>query len=193
MKKSKLNLPTVLTLVRIILVVPFMILIFNPDMVSKIFALICFIVAAVTDFIDGRLARKNNQVTDLGAFLDPLADKMLVNLAIFALCLQGMLEPWFFGIILVRDFAVDGMRMMVARTGETVAASVWGKSKTMIQMIMLTVVIFETILLSDFKIAMNLDWNIFTNLNYIMQAIVVALTVYSGADYLIKGWKKVIK
>ena len=95
-QKSKLNFPTILTLMRIILVGPLMIFMFMDGIGFKIAALICFIIASVTDFIDGRMARKNNQVTDLGAFLDPLADNMLVNLTILSLCMCGMLDPCFF-------------------------------------------------------------------------------------------------
>ena len=195
-RKSKLNFPTILTLMRIILVGPLMIFMFMDGIGFKIAALICFIIASVTDFIDGRMARKNNQVTDLGAFLDPLADKMLVNLTIFSLCMCGMLDPWFFGIILVRDFAVDGMRMMVAKTGETVSASIWGKAKTMTQMIFLCIVIFETILCSDWKIVFNLSEGFFIflkNFNITFEVIVLFLTTFSGYQYLRDGLKKAIK
>ena len=120
MKKKTLNVPTILTLIRIILVVPLLILMLSDGIVCKILAIVCFVAASLTDFVDGRLARKNHQVTDLGAFLDPLADKMLVNLTFLVLVYMGYVPLVAFAIILVRDFAVDGMRMMVARRGETV-------------------------------------------------------------------------
>ena len=189
MKKAKnaINFPTILTLARIILVAPLMIFMFNDGVIMKVLALICFIVAAVTDFVDGRLARKNDQVTDLGIFLDPLADKMLVNLTFFALCVQGVIVPWIFGIILIRDFAVDGMRMMIAKKGEAVAASKIGKAKTMTQMFALVFTMITVILTEN---GQNID--ILNIISAILLCVAVILTIWSGLDYLIKGWKKAI-
>ena len=145
-------------------------------------ALDLFVVAAITDFIDGRYARKHKMVTDLGAFLDPLADKMLVNLAFLVLCLEGVVPVWMLAVILVRDFAVDGMRMMLARKGETLAASIWGKSKTMVQMITITMILLNRVLFID----------VIDTINLVLLYIVVVLTVVSGLEILIKGWKKAI-
>ncbi len=195
-QKSKINTPTILTLLRIVLVAPLMILLFEPAPWAKFLALVIFIVASITDLIDGKMARKNNQVTDLGAFLDPLADKMLVNLTIFALTLQGVFDPWFFPIILIRDFAVDGMRMMVAKTGETVSASIWGKAKTMTQMIIIGIILFETGLFMIPEVAAATpEWifNIAINFGFIGEFVILFLTVFSGAQYLIDGYKKAIK
>ena len=89
-KTNIINLPTILTLIRVILVIPLFVLIFFDNLPAKILTLAFFIVASVTDFVDGYLARKNKQVTDLGAFLDPLADKMLVNLTFLALTSVGV-------------------------------------------------------------------------------------------------------
>ena len=122
-KTNIINLPTILTLIRVILVIPLFVLIFFDNLPAKILTLAFFIVASVTDFVDGYLARKNKQVTDLGAFLDPLADKMLVNLAFLVLVYLNVIPLWVFAVILVRDFAVDGMRMMSAREGKTISAS----------------------------------------------------------------------
>lgn len=183
MKKKTLNVPTILTLIRIILVVPLLILMLSDGIVCKILAIVCFVTASLTDFIDGRLARKNHQVTDLGAFLDPLADKMLVNLTFLVLVYMGYIPLVAFAIILVRDFAVDGMRMMVARRGETVAASIYGKAKTMTQMITLTL----------FLVNLCLNNAILFNISTVLLYVVLALTVFSGVDYLVKGWNKAIK
>lgn len=197
-QKTKINVPTMLTLGRIVLVAPLMICLFMDDAVaSKIVAFVIFVIAALTDLIDGKMARKNNQVTNLGAFLDPLADKMLVNLTILALICAGVLHPWFLAVILIRDFAVDGMRMMVAKTGETVSASIFGKAKTMVQMIFLGMVILEfpvmKILSENIGLGAYLNTcDVVLNLNIIFEVIILGLTLFSGFDYLKKGWKKAI-
>lgn len=178
-----MNGPTILTLSRIILVIPLVICFFIDNLPAQIITLVCFIVASVTDFIDGRWARKKKIVTDLGAFLDPLADKMLVNLTFLLLVYVNIVPLWMFAIILVRDFAVDGMRMLAAKNGITVSASVFGKSKTMVQMITLSLILLNIILNNE----------ILAGFNMAFLYLVVFLTVFSGADYLIKGWKQLIK
>ena len=166
-----------------VLSVLFMIFALLPDTWAKITALVIFIVASITDNIDGKWARKKKIVTDLGAFLDPLADKMLTSLAFLTLVYQNIVPLWFFAIILVRDFAVDGMRMMAARDGITISASIYGKLKTTTQMIALIILLFNQIFNQD----------IFMVLGNIVLYLSLVLTIFSGADYLIKGWKKVIK
>lgn len=183
MSKNKLTGPTYLTLVRMVLAVLFLIFVLLPDTWAKIVALILFIVASVTDLIDGKWARKKKIVTDLGAFLDPLADKMLINLAFLALVYIGIVPLWVFAIILVRDFAVDGMRMMAARDGVTISASIYGKIKTVTQMTALIILLLNLIV--------NLE--IFAVLGNIALFLALIMTVFSGIDYLIKGWKQVIK
>ncbi|MBQ9017963.1 CDP-diacylglycerol--glycerol-3-phosphate 3-phosphatidyltransferase [Candidatus Saccharibacteria bacterium] len=182
LKAQSINTPTLLTLFRIILVIPTMVFIYMDTEWAKAVAIVCFIIASATDFIDGRLARKWNQVTTLGKFLDPLADKMLVNLTFLALTLLGQVPVWMFAIILVRDFAVDGLRMLAAGSGITVAASWLGKAKTMVQMITVTILISNMIIKSQ---AVGI---VATILLYI----VVVLTVASGVDYLYKGRKLVL-
>ena len=181
--KTKLTGPTYLTIARMILSVLFLVFVLLPDTWAKIVALVLFVVGAITDEIDGRWARKHKLVTDLGAFLDPLADKMLVNLAFLALTAVGVVPVWVFAIILVRDFAVDGMRMMAARDGVTISASFYGKLKTTVQMTALIILLLNLIV--------NLEF--FTILGNIALYLALALTIFSGGDYLIKGWKKVIK
>lgn len=177
-----INGPTVLTLIRILLVAPVMICVFIDALPARIVAIICFILAMLTDFIDGRWARHDKIVTDLGAFLDPIADKMLVNLTFLALVVLNVVPVWVFGIILVRDFLVDGLRMLAAKQKITLSASKFGKLKTMVQM-------FTLILL-----LVNLIFNngIFAIINNILLYVVVILTVSSGLDYLYKGRKLVI-
>ena len=161
----------------------FMVFVLLPETWAKIVALVLFIAGAISDLIDGKWARRDKIVTDLGAFLDPLADKMLVNLAFLALVVLGVVPVWVFAIILVRDFAVDGMRMMAARDGVTIAASFYGKLKTTTQMTALIILLLNLIV--------NLEF--FTVIGNIALYLALILTVFSGGDYLIKGWKKVIK
>ena len=115
--------------------------------------------------------------------MDPLADKMLVNLAFLVLVTLGVVPLWVFAVILVRDLAVDGMRMMAAREGITIAASIYGKWKTTLQMTALIIILLNLIV--------NLE--VFAILGNIVLYIALILTVFSGMDYLIKGFQKVIK
>lgn len=183
MKKNKLTGPTYLTIARMVVSVLFMVFVLLPETWARIVALALFVAGAISDLVDGKWARRDKIVTDLGAFLDPLADKMLVNLAFLALVVLGVVPVWVFAIILVRDFAVDGMRMMAARDGVTIAASFYGKLKTTTQMTALIILLLNLIV--------NLEF--FTIIGNIALYLALILTVFSGGDYLIKGWKKVIK
>ena len=178
---SKVNGPTWLTIARMVLAVVFLVFVFLPDTWARVVALVLFVLGAVTDKMDGKWARSQNMVTDLGAFLDPLADKMLVNLAFLALTVMNIVPVWVFAVILVRDFAVDGMRMMLARKGITVAASFLGKLKTTFQMIALIILLLNMIV--------NVEW--LAVIGNITLYIAVALTVVSGIDYIVKAWHKI--
>ncbi len=176
---KKINLPTILTLFRIVLVAPMLIFLYCNIIPG---AIACFVVASITDFLDGRLARKNKQVTTLGKFLDPIADKLLVDLALLAFVHLWIMPVWVLGIVLARDIMVDGLRMVAAEKKVTIAASKLGKIKTSVQML--------TILL--YMINM-MFWNgTFALINVILLIIAVILTVWSGADYLYKGRKLMI-
>lgn len=152
-----------------------MICIFMDNLPAQIVTIVCFVVASITDFIDGRLARAKNQVTDLGAFLDPLADKMLVNLTFLALVVQNLVPLWMFAVILIRDFAVDGVRMMAARQGRTLAANKSGKLKTMVQMLTITLILLNVIFQNP----------ILSTVNLVLLYIVVILTVVSGVEIVL--------
>ncbi|MBR3248839.1 CDP-diacylglycerol--glycerol-3-phosphate 3-phosphatidyltransferase [Candidatus Saccharibacteria bacterium] len=180
---AQLTGPTILTILRMLLSIIFVIFALLPDTWAKITALVIFVIASLTDLIDGKWARKQKIVTDLGAFLDPLADKMLVNLAFLVLVYLGVVPLWVFAVILIRDFAVDGLRMMAARTGITIAASKYGKWKTTFQMTALIIILLNLIV--------NLE--AFAILGNIALYLALALTIFSGGDYLLKGYKKLIK
>ncbi len=175
--------PTYLTLLRIVLAIISTVFFMLPYSWAKITALVIFIIASLTDRVDGYLARKYKQVTDLGAFLDPLADKMLINLTFLVFVFQSIVPLWVFAVILVRDFAVDGMRMMAARHKVTIAASFYGKLKTTIQMVALIIIAFANIIQNQ----------PLTIIGDIVLYIALALTVFSGLDYLIKGRKLLAK
>lgn len=183
MKKSKINGPTWLTILRVILSIVFLIFILIPETWTQVLALIIFVLAAITDKIDGIWARKKHLVTDLGAFLDPLADKMLVNLAFLALVYLGMVPVWVFAIILIRDFAVDGLRMTFAKKGTTISASFFGKLKTTSQMVALVVLMLNLVVRSAFIMT----------LGNILLCLAVIFTVLSGVNYFLKAYEKSIK
>lgn len=137
-----MNLPNKLTMLRVILVPVFMVFAalcrygtqdFNAGLMLA--AGIVFAVASFTDFLDGYLARKNNLVTDFGKFMDPLADKCLTTAAFLYMLADGVCHPVVLAVILFREFAVAGVRMLAAETGTVIAANMWGKVKTVLQML----------------------------------------------------------
>lgn len=196
-----MNLPNKLTIFRIILV-PIMVIIpflkingtFLEIPLEYILIDLIFIIASITDKLDGYLARKNNQITTFGKFLDPLADKILVLAAMIMLVEMSKLPAWIPIIVLAREFMVSGYRLIaVEKGGEVIAASKWGKLKTVTQMI---AIILAFIDLHSFG-------ECFTGklegmpliLNYIvtiMMIIQTLATIFSGIDYM-KGSKKLIK
>ena len=174
-----MNLPNTLTTIRMILIVPFvMIMQITPDGNGRFAALAIFIIASMTDFLDGYIARKNHLVTNFGKFMDPLADKLLVSAAMICLVSMDRLPAWMVIIIISREFAISGFRLIAADNGIVIAASWWGKFKTVSQMIMIILLIA------------NLG-GIFTILEQILMWVALILTVVSLADYIWKN-KKVL-
>ena len=174
-----MNLPNTLTTIRMILIVPFvMIMQITPDGNGRFAALAIFIIASMTDFLDGYIARKNHLVTNFGKFMDPLADKLLVSAAMICLVSMDRLPAWMVIIIISREFAISGFRRIAADNGIVIAASWWGKFKTVSQMIMIILLIA------------NLG-GIFTILEQIFMWVALILTVVSLADYIWKN-KKVL-
>lgn len=133
-----MNLPNKLTMLRVILIPVFMIFATgNIGAAAYLIAGIIFAAASLTDFFDGYLARKNNLVTDFGKFADPLADKLLTTIAFIYMMVDGVCSPVVLSIILAREFAVSGVRMIAAGApgGKVIAANMWGKVKTALQMV----------------------------------------------------------
>lgn len=154
-----------------------------------------FIIASLTDMADGKIARKYNLITDLGKFLDSLADKILVISIMLGLVYLGRLSPVLVMIIILREFAVSGLRMIAASKGEVIAARMIGKVKTVTQMVAIIYIMFEPLLIRIFGLAYNgypLETSAVTIIGDVLFGICVIMTIVSGIDYLIKG-KKYLK
>ena len=174
-----MNLPNMLTTIRMVLIIPFvMVMQMAPEGNGRFIALAIFVLASFTDFLDGYIARKNHLVTNFGKFMDPLADKLLVSAAMICLVSMGRIPAWMVIIIISREFAICGFRLIAADNGIVIAASWWGKFKTVSQMIMIILLIA------------NLG-GVFTVLENIFKWIALILTVVSLADYIWKN-KKVL-
>ena len=171
-----MNTPNKLTVVRMIMV-PFFVLFMLTDFAGaagKWISLLLFVPASFTDYLDGHLARKYNLVTDFGKFMDPLADKLLVCSALICLVEMDRLAAWIVIIIIGREFIISGFRLVAADNGVVIAASYWGKFKTVSQMIMIILMI------------MNLG-GIFDILETVFVWLALILTVVSLVDYLYKN------
>ena len=178
-----MNLPNKLTTFRVILIPFFVFFMLAPNMtgINHYIAAAIFIVASLTDLLDGKIARKYNLVTDFGKFMDPLADKLLVCSAMICLIEKGQLAAWIVIIIIAREFIISGFRLVAADNGIVIAASYWGKFKTNFQM-------FAIILLM-----LNLGENFpaYAGGIHIVEQILVyialILTIVSLVDYLAKN------
>lgn len=172
-----MNLPNKLTVCRVILI-PFFVffLLFDPASVSfKWIALGIFVIASLTDMLDGKIARKYNLITDFGKFMDPLADKLLVCSAMIGLIELGRIPSWIVIVIIAREFVISGFRLIASDNGRVIAASYWGKFKTTFQMIMVILMIAD------------IHNNVFYMLTQVIMWIALALTIISLVDYLVKN------
>lgn len=175
-----MNLPNKLTVLRVIMI-PFFVFFMLTDYMgenSKWIALAIFIIASLTDLLDGKIARKYNLVTNFGKFMDPLADKLLVVAALICLVETGQLAAWIVILITSREFVISGFRLIASDNGVVLAASYWGKFKTTFQMIMVCLMIA--------------DIGALALVTEIVMWIAVALTVISLVDYLARN-KHVMK
>lgn len=167
-----MNTPNKLTILRVVMIPVFMVayMHFKINMLSAfIFAL-----AFLTDMLDGYIARKNNQVSNFGKIMDPLADKVLVSAAMVLLTMTGVVNPWVTVLVLAREFIVSGVRTAAAAEGNVVAASVWGKVKTIWQFIAITIALLINVPCLFISVLMWIN---------------LLLTVLSGADYLVNNKK----
>lgn len=170
-----MNLPNKLTLFRVILIpvfCVFMLVDITGD-ADKWIALAIFIIASLTDLLDGKIARKYNLVTDFGKFMDPLADKLLVCSAMILLVDLEKIPSWIVVIIIAREFIISGFRLIAVENGRVIAASYWGKFKTTFQMIMIILMIADIPALSV--------------ITTVIMYVALILTLVSLVDYLVKN------
>ena len=177
-----MNLPNRLTVLRVLLIPVFIAFAFIPGLVWDILALLIFWIASFTDYLDGSIARKRGIVTNFGKFMDPLADKLLVTAALSVLAMENLSYIWVLFIITLREYIVAGVRMVAAEGGEVIAASMWGKVKTVVQMVVISIGLFP------FNIGQHFAFCGVTVLDILMWATAL-LTVISGWDYLGKNLK----
>ncbi|MDY6103493.1 MAG: CDP-diacylglycerol--glycerol-3-phosphate 3-phosphatidyltransferase [Acetatifactor sp.] len=185
-----MNLPNKLTLLRVVMIVPFVLCLLAShqkwqflggaaDYLEYV-ALLIFVLASLTDLIDGKLARKYNLVTNFGKFMDPLADKLLVCAAMIVLVEMGRIPSWVVIVIISREFIISGFRLIASDNGVVIAASYWGKFKTTFQMLMICMmIVMDTPLFAGVPA--------FAGITYGVMWIALVLTVVSLIDYLVKN------
>lgn len=176
-----MNLANKITLARVLMIPIFMFILFSNLNNASVIAAIIFIIASITDGIDGYIARSRNQITTLGKFIDPLADKLLVSAALISLVELGKISAWITVLIIAREFTITGFRIIAASKGITIAASPLGKIKTSTQLIAIVL-----ILINNFPF-----YFINFPLDKIMTYIALFFTLVSGVDYLYRN-KKVL-
>lgn len=176
-----MNTPNKLTVFRVVLV-PFYMLFMLVDSIPfhYLIAFVLFVIASVTDLVDGKMARKNAQVTNFGKFLDPLADKILTTSALLCLMQIGLCNVWVVMIVLAREFLVTSIRLIAASEGTVIAANMWGKVKTTVQMVA-TIFVLLVLLVMDFGILTDFPIGLVSN---ILMWITALFTVVSGGKYL---------
>ncbi|MBU3110801.1 CDP-diacylglycerol--glycerol-3-phosphate 3-phosphatidyltransferase [Clostridium lacusfryxellense] len=173
-----MNLANKLTMLRIFLVPMFLLFIAAKDIpYGRELATIIFIVASLTDKLDGYIARSRNQITNFGKFMDPLADKLLVTAALVSLVELQLVHAWVAMIIIAREFAVTGLRTIAASDGKVIAASKWGKLKTVIQIVAIIAALI------------NLSYvnTMLTTFADVSMGAAVIVTIISGVDYFVKN------
>ena len=193
-----LNLPNILTVGRIILIFIALVLATNSgipggvkvksddiEMILRYIAFSLAVVAAATDLADGYLARKWNQVTDFGALMDPLADKIFVTTLMLILVEFQLLAAWVAAVVICREFMVTGLRLLATKTGKVISADKFGKLKTCLQMGVLLVGGAGWIKLFGFDIFYRPVWIVW----YSIMLITTLFTIYSGVNYFIKNYK----
>ena len=177
-----MNLPNKLTIMRVILIPFFVFFLLSPyfPAYGNYIAVAIFIVASLTDMLDGKIARKYNLVTNFGKFMDPLADKLLVCSAMICLIELDRLAAWIVIVIIAREFIISGFRLVASDNGVVIAASYWGKFKTTFQMLMVIVLILD------------IQMPFFQILGTVLTYVALMLTAVSLIDYIVKN-KDVLK
>ena len=187
-----MNLANKLTILRIFLVPIFLIFIAIKIPYGTFIATFIFVLASLTDKLDGYIARSRNQVTRFGKFMDPLADKLLVTSALISLVELQVIPSWAAVIIIAREFAVSGLRTIAAAEGTVIAASWWGKIKTVIQIIAIVLLLLEVNIgtsrgLTHVVLSSSFLSTFFAYVPKIMLYLAVIITILSGVDYFVKN------
>lgn len=173
-----MNLPNRITIIRICMIPIYLVFMLSPQIIyGRYIAAGIFIAAALTDVLDGYLARKNNLITNFGKFMDPLADKLLVSSALICFVELELLPSWIVIIIIGREFIISGFRLVASDNGVVLAASWWGKLKTIVQIVMSVMLII------------NLNNTFINILEQVAVYLALALTIISLVDYFVKNWK----
>jgi CDP-diacylglycerol--glycerol-3-phosphate 3-phosphatidyltransferase len=176
------NLPNSLSIFRVLMVPVLMVFLLVDVTAGDVIALAIFLVAALSDWLDGYIARKRHQTTVTGAFIDPLADKLLVTSALVSLVALDDLSAWIAMVVIARELAVTGLRMVAAAKGVVISASKWGKVKTLSQMLAIAALIVEPRWLKP-------EWTLWgQKVTWYLVMVMLLLTVVSGVDYFSKAW-----
>lgn len=187
-----MNLPNKLTVLRIILVAVFMFLLFSQGVTAKTLALVTFLAASLTDFLDGYIAKKNNMITDFGKLMDPIADKILILAAFLAFVEMELAPAWMVVIIIFREVTITGLRISALTKGKVIAADAGGKHKMVSQVFaVLAVLIFLIFREAEIKV-FGLPWSdsaerVYKDAIFILMLVTTLLTLISGISYLIKN------
>lgn len=184
-----MNLPNKLTIVRMVLAPIYLVLMLVEFPYHYLAALIVFALAAVTDALDGHIARKNNLITAFGKLTDPLADKMLTTAALLAFMDQGLCSIWIVMIVLTREFAVTSVRLVASAQGVVIPANIWGKAKTVSQMVSTIIIMLLAQLEASLNIFQYTGWLTLARTSNILLWFTAIMTVISGVTYLIDGKK----
>ncbi len=183
---SQLNLANAITIARILLIPVFLVLLLGgiPEPYGDIAAAAVFILAAATDKLDGYVARRNEQITTLGQFLDPLADKLLIAAALIALVSQGRVAAWVAMLIIGREIAVSVLRIVGVSQGVSIPADKYGKLKTVLQIVYVVYVLVPTDKIATF---IHVSTEVATVIQWILAGVVVIVTLASGVRYFLNA------
>ena len=182
-RREVFNLPNTISLIRIGVIPILFLLLLSPGPLMSLVIAILFIAAALTDLLDGYVARRYHIVTTMGKFLDPIADKLIVNTAMIMLIPIGRIPTWLVAIIIIRDFIVDGIRNIASSEGLVIDASPLGKRKTLCQIFAVSALMIHYPFLGADAHAVGM----------VILSIALVLTVLSGVDYFIKFYRTSIK
>lgn len=186
-----MNIPNQLTILRIILTAAFIIFVFLAGFTAKIAAFIVFLLASITDALDGYIAKRNNQITDFGKLMDPIADKILVLSAFLAFVELGIVQAWMVVIIIFREVAVTALRGMALAKGKVISSSGGGKHKTVWQMLVIFIILLFLIFNEGpsriFRFWTASVSSVYKDMIFILMCVTVILTLASGISYFVKN------